>query len=150
MFDGVTIGDPVFHHSPSLPALHLSQPSPGSTSSLNGDRHLEPPQTYENLLAMNTSFKTRINELEVINNLFRDRVAELEQTEANARRSEMLMRESDASLRQSLDEVRRNEHALQMRVSDLRWKLDERNGEKDSEPPAKRLRLSDVVAEEET
>lgn len=71
IFDGVSLNDQPFHHSPSLPGLHLSHPSPGSTSSLN-DRHLEPPQTYDQLLVANTQLKTRVNEVEVINIMQRE------------------------------------------------------------------------------
>jgi hypothetical protein len=31
------------------------------------DRHLEPPQTYDQLLHTNNQLKTRVNELELIN-----------------------------------------------------------------------------------
>lgn len=142
LFDGVSLTDHGFHPSPSLPALHLSHPSPGSTSSLN-DRHLEPPQSYESLLATNTSLKTRVSELEVINDLFRGRVAELEQTDANARRAEMMARDSESRLRRSLGEAQTREEDLKRRLSALEQQLQE----KESEPQAKRIRLSDVVSE---
>ncbi|EDN10170.1 hypothetical protein HCAG_05973 [Histoplasma mississippiense (nom. inval.)] len=71
MFDSVTLSDHSFNPSTAvLPSLQLHNPSISSTSSAN-DRHLEAPQTYEGLLAANTSLKTRINELELINELFR-------------------------------------------------------------------------------
>jgi len=72
MFDGVTLNDHPFQPSPSLPALHLSQPSPGSMSSINDRSNLEPPQTYEQLLAQNATLRTRVSELEVINMVFSD------------------------------------------------------------------------------
>ena len=78
-------GYPHPQHSPSLPAMNLRQPSPGrSASPLNGVNGLELPQTYEQLIAQNAAFKTRVSELEVINELFRGRVTELGQDASNA------------------------------------------------------------------
>lgn len=153
LFDSVTLTDHSFNPSNTLPALQLRHPSPGSTSSL-ADRHLEVPQTFEGLLAANTSLKTRVSELEVINELFRGRVTELEQSDAAARRSEMIARESEARLRQSLNDAHRREDDLKRRISDLEQQLVDRsthdpspgsysNGQ--SEPATKKMRLSDVV-----
>ena len=143
IFDGVTFSDHGFHPSSSLPALHLRHPSPGSISSLT-DRQLEPPQTYEGLLSANTTLKTRVSELEVINDLFRGRVAELEQSDANARSSERMMRETDDQLRRALDEAQRRENDLKRRIDELEREAGEL---RDSEPRAKKLRLSDIVDE---
>jgi GATA-binding protein len=147
LFDNITLGvgvtDPALHHSPSLPALHLSHPSPGSSSSLN-DRHLEPPQTYEGLLALNTSLKTRVSELEIINDLFKGRVSELEQSDANARRSEMLVRESENRLRRTLEEALNREEELKRRVTALVTEL-QRNSEEDGGHRAKRARVEDAT-----
>ncbi|KAI9880116.1 MAG: hypothetical protein M1830_005361 [Pleopsidium flavum] len=143
IFDGVSFSDHGFHPSTSLPPLHLNQPSPGSITSLN-DRHLEPPQTYESLLAANTSLKTRVSELEVINDLFRGRVAELEQSDANARNGEMMLRETDDQLRRALDETQRREDHLKRRLDEVEREVVEL---RDSEPQPKKMRLSDIVAE---
>jgi GATA-binding protein len=144
MFDSVTLGDHGFNPANTLPALQLRQPSPGSTSSLV-DRHLEAPQTFEGLLASNTSLKTRVSELEVINELFRGRVAELEQSDATARRSEMIVRDSEARLRRSLDDAQRREDDLKRRIGELELQLNERSGNGFGEPASKKIRLSDVV-----
>ncbi|OKL58212.1 hypothetical protein UA08_06705 [Talaromyces atroroseus] len=149
MFDSVTLGDQGFNSANTLPALQLRQPSPGSTSSMV-DRHLEAPQTYEALLAANTSLKTRVSELEVINGLFRGRVAELEQSDATARRSEMIARDSEARLRRSLEESQRREEELQRRISELEQAAEHSGsvslqGNGSSEPAMKKIRLSDVV-----
>ena len=123
MFDGVTLSNHDFQPSPSLPSLNLRQPSPGSTSSQN-DRHLEPPQTYDGLIQTNNSLKTRVNELEVINNLFRDEVAQLNMT------------------RQLLEQSQQRENDLKRQVEELEHELDElREG---SEPRAKRPRISET------
>lgn len=112
------------------------------------DRHLEVPQTYEGLLAANTSLKTRVSELEVINELFRGRVAELEQSDATARRSEMIARDSEARTRRSLEESQRREDELKRRISELEQQLSEHGlfqGNGANEPAMKKIRLSDVV-----
>ncbi|EEA28738.1 GATA transcription factor (AreB), putative [Talaromyces marneffei ATCC 18224] len=150
MFDSVTLGDSSFNPANTLPALQLRQPSPGSTSSMI-DRHLEVPQTYEGLLAANTSLKTRVSELEVINELFRGRVAELEQSDATARRSEMIARDSEARLRRSLEDSQRREDDMKRRISELEQQLSDHSGSGpfqgngSSEPAMKKIRLSDVV-----
>jgi GATA-binding protein len=123
MFDGV-LHDGVYH-SPSMPNFTLRQPSP--SASMNG--HLEPPLPYDTLAAQNTALKTRVNELEVINDLFRGRVSELENTEQGAR-------EREAQLRAELEEVK-------LRESDLKRRLEEY----DEGPRHKKMRLSDLVDE---
>jgi GATA-binding protein len=93
-----------------------------------------------------------VSELELINGLFRGRVAELEQSDATARRSEMIVRDSEVRLRRSLDEAQRREDDLKRRISELeRQVANQANGgnypnqENPLEPLAKRMRLSDVV-----
>jgi Uncharacterized conserved protein len=143
MFDSVTRGDGTLNSSGGLPTLPLRQPSPSAV-----DRQLgESPQTYESLLALNTSLKTRVSELDLINELFRGRVAELEQSDASARRSEMIARDSEARLRRTLDESQRREDNLKRRVEELEHQLATGGaGEGDSsEPQAKRIRLADMV-----
>jgi GATA-binding protein, other eukaryote len=152
MFDSVTLTDHNFNLTNTLPSIQLRQPSPGSTSS--ADRHLEVPQTYESLLAANTSLKTRVSELEVINALFRGRVAELEQSDATARRSEMIVRDSEARLRRSLEEAHHREDEFKRRINELEQQLTERSnqtpaqnnyGYGSGESAPKKIRLSDVV-----
>lgn len=128
-----------------LSALQLQHPSPGSTASSN-DRQLDMAQTYEGLIAMNTSLKTRVSELEVINELFRGRVTQLEQSEEASRRSEMNVRDSEMQLRQSLEEAQNREEELKRKVSELEQQLNEykqqQNGNDVTEPEAKRPRLT--------
>ncbi|KAG5299951.1 GATA transcription factor [Histoplasma capsulatum var. duboisii H88] len=147
MFDSVTLSDHSFNPSTAvLPSLQLHNPSISSTSSAN-DRHLEAPQTYEGLLAANTSLKTRINELELINELFRGRVAELEQSDATARRSEMVARDSESRLSQLLEETQKREDGLKRKIAELEQALIDRELLQGltSEPQAKKIRLTDVV-----
>ena len=106
-FDNPPLGESPFAHSPSLPAFHLRQPSPSSTASLN-DRHLELPHTYDALHQANTSLKTRISELEVINGLYKGRVQELERLEP-----------MQNELRQALEQAHDRENELKRRLDDL-------------------------------
>ena len=151
MFDSVTLAEQSLNQQNGHPSLQLRQPSPTSSSAV--DRNFEAPQTYERLLAANTKLNTRVSELEVINELFRGRVAELEQSDATARRSEMIVRDSEVRLRRSLEESQRREEELKRRVTDLesQW-VDRSNGDGDlgssdnpGEPLAKKMKLSDVV-----
>ncbi|PGH18345.1 hypothetical protein AJ80_04523 [Polytolypa hystricis UAMH7299] len=147
MFDSVTLSDHNFNPSASIPSLQFQHPSPGSTASAN-DRHLEVPQTYEGLLAANNSLKTRVSELELINELFRGKVAELEQSDAAARRSEMIVRDSESRIRRSLDEAQKREDDLKRKLSELENEIfdrDRNQGENTGESQMKRIRLSDVV-----
>jgi len=85
---------------------------------------------YDTLAAQNTALKTRVSELEVINELFRGRVGELENTEQASRTRE-------AQLRTELDEAKQRE-------ADLKRRLEELEGEG---PRHKKMRLSDLVDE---
>ena len=126
--------------------MHLRQPSPGrSTSPLNGAQGLEVPLTFEQLIAQNSSLKTRVSELEVINELFRGRVAQLEQDEANARRGEEMRRESEQDLMRRLEESQRRENQLKHRLDDVERELSE---VRDGAPRAKKMRVADMVGGE--
>ncbi|KAF7593699.1 hypothetical protein BBP40_010991 [Aspergillus hancockii] len=149
MFDSVTLGDHSLTNG--LSSGQLRQPSPTSTSAAM-DRHPESPQTVEGLLAANTSLKTRVRELEFVNDLFRGRVTELEQSDAAARRSEMIARDSESRLKRALEDAQRREEDLKRRVSELEHHFGEQvnhnnteGNDSPSEPLAKRMRLSDVV-----
>ena len=138
IFDGVSLADHAFQ-SPALPSLQLRQPSPGSTSSFN-DRNLEPPQTYEGLLQANSSLKTRVNELEVINDLYRGTVTQYEQ--GGAPQAEIIPRDSVSQLKQHLEQALRREEALKRQVEDLEREVAQLRGE---QPPLKRSRLSESL-----
>ena len=138
MFDGVSLADHAFQ-APGMPPLHLRQPSPGSTSSAT-DRHLEPPQSYESLLRDNTALKTRVSELEVVNDLYRGHVSQYSQGQATAPQAEMMPRDTESELRAALLQAERREVDLKRQVEDLRHRLAELEGE---HPPAKRARTSD-------
>lgn len=114
---------------------------------MNGDRHLEVPQTYEQLIAANSSLKTRVSEFEVINELFRGRVTQLEQDEANARRGEEMRRESERNLRLHLEESQRRENQLKRRLDDLEREVAEVSD--GNEARRKKMRLTDIVGDSE-
>jgi GATA-binding protein len=75
--------------------------------------------------------------LEVINDLFRGRVNELEQNEQEARQAEQVAKAMEAHLRTELE-------AAHNREADLKRRLDELEGEG---PRHKKMRMSDLVDE---
>lgn len=135
LFDGVSLSDHAFQ-SPALPPFPPRHPSPGSTSSFN-DRNLEPPQTYEALLHANTFLKTRVSELEVINDLYKGTVNQYEQ--GGAPQAEMVPRDTESQLRQSLDQALHREAELKHHVEELEREIAELRGEQP--PAAKKARL---------
>ena len=137
IFDGVSLPEHTFQSS-ALPSLQLRHLSPGSTSSFN-DRNLEPPQTYEGLVQANSLLKTRVNELEVINDLYRGTVTQYEQ--GGAPQAEMIPRSSEGQLKQHLQQALQREEALKRQVEELEREVAELRGE---QPPMKRTRLDDA------
>jgi GATA-binding protein len=128
MFEQALSSDAVFQ-SPSLHGFGLRQPSPGSTSSINGS-HLEPPLSYDSLAAQNTALKTRVSEMELINDLFRNRVSELETSEGQARATEQ-------ALRAELEATQQREQALKRRIEEI----------EEESPRHKKMKMSDLVDE---
>jgi GATA-binding protein len=88
-----------------------------------------------------------VSELEVINELFRGRVAQLEQDENNARRGEEMRRESEQELGRRLEESQRRENQLKHRLDDVERELSEL---RDGAPRAKKMRVSDMVGDSES
>ncbi|KAF2430219.1 hypothetical protein EJ08DRAFT_245716 [Tothia fuscella] len=133
--DGSTSTTSDFGASPSIPQYPFRSHSPGgrSTSSLTatngymnhsggggggGRDYLEPPRGDQ--FSETTALKTRVSELEVINDLFRGRVAELEASEAEARRLELVAREAETRMRNELDDMKRRLEVLEADVGDER------------------------------
>lgn len=150
-FNGHGLEEHHYNHSPSLPPMHIRQPSPGdiraTSPSINGPHGLEVPQTYEQLIAQNSSLKTRVSELEVINELFRGRVTQLEQDETNARRGEEMSLEKERILMNKLEESQRRENQLKRRLDDVERELNEL---RDGAPRAKKMRVADMVGDSES
>ncbi|KAH0612562.1 uncharacterized protein H6S33_008942 [Morchella sextelata] len=135
--DNSVVGSP----SP-LPGLNsFNHPSPGSTSSLH-DRHMEQPTpTLDSLMSTNSKLKTRVAELELVNDLFRTRVNELEQSEANARQKEITRREVEAQLRVLLSDSTKREEELKRKLEDAERELNEFRGDHQR----KKVRVSDLT-----
>lgn len=118
IFDGVALNhDHMYDGSPSLPALHLNQPSP---STLGNDRHLEAPVSYEQLISTNKDLKTRVSELEVIN---------------------MVYLENEGNLRNERDKALHERDELKRKVDELEQRLREATRQ---EHPLKKIRLADI------
>ena len=122
----------------------------------NGDRNSDGPQTTEQLIAQNSALKTRVSELEVINELFRGRLSQLEQQEAAARHGQEIagveqtqlrtqleaIQEGENLLRTQLDDSHRRENNLKRRLDELELELKAVRGvsELDADRPAKKAR----------
>ena len=127
-------------------------------SPMNGDR-LDMPQTHEQLLATNASLKTRVSELEVIQELYRGRIQQLEQEEVNRQAQEKskaeadeqlhaqlaVMNETQAQLQKELEESHRRENMLKRRLDELEVELKDAKESLDvhENGRAKRARLDD-------
>lgn len=88
------------------------------------DRHLEPPQTYDQLLHSSNQLKTRVNELELIN---------------------IMRKESEVRLQRELSAMRQSEDDLKRRIAQLEQQINDHNT--DDAHPAKRARLSETTYE---
>lgn len=135
-------------------------PDGRAPSPLNGDR-LDMPQTNEQILATNASLKTRVSELEVIQELYRGRIQQLEQEEANRQAQEKskseaneqlhtqlsVMNESHAQLQKELEESHRRENMLKRRLDELEVELKEAKEslEVQDNSRAKKPRLNDAA-----
>ncbi|KAK2754479.1 gata transcription factor, partial [Colletotrichum kahawae] len=131
-----------------------------SASPLNGDRHLDVPQTHEQLIAANSALKTRVSELELINELFRGRLSQMEQDEASARRGQEISGKAEAQLRsqleasnKQLEDSHRRENNLKRRLDEMELELKEAKEAADSASEsgraAKKLRVADMVGDSE-
>ncbi|VUC25332.1 unnamed protein product [Clonostachys rosea] len=133
-------------------------PGDGTGSPLNGDRGLDAPQTHEQLIAQNSSLKTRVSELEFINELFRGRLSQLEQQEAAAARRDQeatgldpaqsrssleISQENEQQLRVQLDDSHRRENSLKRRLDEMELELKALKdaAELPTERPAKKARI---------
>ena len=131
--------------------------SPGrAPSPLNGDGSL--PQTREQLIAENASLKTRVSELEVIQELYRGRNQQLEQeaaqkeelamkTETQLRSQLDLVGESESQVRKELDESHRRENLLKRRLDELELELKDAKESLEIHENGrnKKLRVDDMV-----
>lgn len=117
--------DPVSLTDPALP--NLSRPISPPTSVSHSVSHSQ-------LLETEGGLRTRVNELEVINELFKGRIAELEASVAEARRAEAAARNTAEAQRGELAIVLEREAGLLRRVAEL---------ENAGQPRAKKARVSE-------
>ncbi len=132
-------GTPGMPHGPMLDGLTL--PQLGRSSSRQ-DHPLEAFQSQEALLAANTALRTRVSELEVINELFRGRVTELE-NQLNTRQASSASRDTPIHSSPMQDSTQR-EAELKRRLEELEQEVSEL---KEGGPRAKKMRVSDIVDE---
>ena len=119
IFDTVALSSDSFA-SPTLTSFALRHPSP-SGSPLNGTHtgSLDSSQNYDIVVTQNNQLRTRVSELEVINDLFRGRVAELESSEREARMNETLKEEEIQRLRDELNATNARAEKLERRILGL-------------------------------
>ncbi|KAK3393784.1 hypothetical protein B0H63DRAFT_28018 [Podospora didyma] len=134
---------PIYHNiddsfqSQQLPGFSVNATSPGrAPSPMNGER-LDIPPSQEQLMALNASLKTRVSELEVIQELYRGRLQQLEQeenmrltqtqepakAEAQLRAQLDTLSESHTQLQKELEESHRRENMLKRRLDELEEEL---------------------------
>ncbi|KAI1497336.1 hypothetical protein F5X99DRAFT_397443 [Biscogniauxia marginata] len=111
---------------------HYSLPggSPGRPASpINGEQQsMEVPQTHEQIIAANSSLKTRVSELEVINDLYRSRLQQLEQdnqTADNYRHAAEMSAKEVVTERAQREEIQRQLEDSHRRENILKRRLDE-------------------------
>ncbi|KAK1767948.1 putative gata transcription factor protein [Phialemonium atrogriseum] len=166
-------GMPLYHgmeeaqfQAQSLQGFPVPGASPGRAASpLNSDR-FEIPQTHESLIAANASLKTRVSELEVIQELYRGRLQQLETDEVSARQSQEISGKTEAQLRSQLEsatqietqlrneleESHRRENMLKRRLDELELELKEAKEaieSPDNGRLAKKPRLDEAVEAED-
>ncbi|KAI0013111.1 hypothetical protein F4779DRAFT_613983 [Xylariaceae sp. FL0662B] len=150
--------------SDNLPQYPLPGGSPGRpTSPMNGDQQSmdNVPQTHEQLIAANSSLKTRVSELDLINELYRGRLQQLEQegqTSDNYRHTAELSAKEAAAERSQREEVQRQLEDSHRRENILKRRLDEMEQEnqelkskveeQESERAAKKPRVDEGKPEE--
>jgi GATA-binding protein len=94
-----------------------------AASPITGDRNMDAPQTNEQLIAHNSSLKTRVNELELINELVRGRLDQLENEASRGPEAHSMenaqLKEQIAHLSAQLDDSHRRENSLKRRSDEL-------------------------------
>lgn len=153
------------HMQQPLAGFGLGGPGTGrNPSDLNGEAV---PQTQEELLALNSGLKTRVDELEVINDLIQRRLQHYEaygtganpgagmvegghDTEAQLRAQIDALAASEAQLRSQLEESHRRENNLKRRLDEVELELKDarESAEVHDNGRAKRPRLEEPVNDE--
>ncbi|KAI1325504.1 hypothetical protein F5Y16DRAFT_411412 [Xylariaceae sp. FL0255] len=147
--------DNLHYPLPGASPGHGASPTNGDQSSLDG------PQTHEQLIAANASLKTRVSELEVINELYRGRLQQLEQDNQTAdnyrHTAEMSAKEAATErahredIQRQLEDSHRRENNFKRRLDEMELELQELKAQMKepdvTEPPAKRPKLEAQVSE---
>ncbi|KAK8105986.1 gata transcription factor protein [Apiospora kogelbergensis] len=129
--------DPNQFQSPSLPQYPIPGGSPGrSGSPANGEL-----ETREQLMASNASLKTRVSELDLINELYRGRLTQLEadsQAQDNFRHAAEQAQKNEAheramreEMQRQLEDSHRRENILKRRLDEIEQELKEANDKVD-------------------
>lgn len=146
MYPGHMLYHGLDEHHLQQPLSGFGVPGPGNgrvPSPMNGEGV---PQTPEELVALNSGLKTRIDELEVINDLIQRRLQHYEtygtgagpaagngldgghdvtQAEAQLRAQVEALAASEAQLRSQLDESHRRENSMKRRLDEMELELKE-------------------------
>ncbi|KAF7531645.1 hypothetical protein G7054_g8672 [Neopestalotiopsis clavispora] len=147
------------YQSPGLPQYALPDGASNGhdASAANGDAHDGVTETREQLIATNSSLKTRVSELEVINELYRGRLTQLETDSQNAdnfrHQAEEAMK-AEAHERQMREDSQRKQDETQRQLDDshrreniFKRRLDEMEQElKDAQDKIKQLEETAAVA----
>ncbi|KAI1799860.1 hypothetical protein F4811DRAFT_565222 [Daldinia bambusicola] len=151
--------------SDSLPQYPIPDGSPSHQSPMNGDQHItDVPQTHEQLIAANSSLKTRVSELELVNELYRGRLQQLEQdmqtadnyrhAAENSAKDAATERMQREEIQRQLEESHRRENILKRRLDEMEQENQELKAkveESESERAAKKPKLDvDEAKVEET
>ncbi|KTW29019.1 protein GZF3 [Pneumocystis jirovecii RU7] len=98
--------------------------------------------TIDSLLQANAALRTRVSELELVNDLFRLRVSELEMNEAQMRQQDASLTDFDRQLRQREADLERREAYLHMRLRDIHPEED-----KEDQRKRKKICVSELLEE---
>lgn len=137
-------GDHMMYHN--MNDHHMQQPLAEYGVDANGNAHSPMNgdamgQTSNQLLAINSGLKTRVDELEVINDLIQRRLQhyetygtggsseELLAAAANHRAQIESFQQSEAQLRSQLDESHRRENAMKRRLDEMELELNAIHGQ---------------------
>ncbi|QSL67115.1 hypothetical protein MERGE_001504 [Pneumocystis wakefieldiae] len=101
--------------------------------------------TIDSLLQANAALRTRVSELELVNDLFRSRVSELEMNEAQMRRQDANLNDLDRQLRQREAELQKREAYLDILMQEMHHDLEQEEQQK-----RKKIRVSELLEETES
>lgn len=102
----------------------------------------EATPTIDSLLQANAALRTRVSELELVNDLFRSRVSELEMNEAQMRRQDANLNHLDRQLRQREADLQRREAYLHILMRDMHHEVEQEEQQK-----RKKIRVSELLEE---